>query len=223
MEMLRIPDRYVAGLAAIARLSDGSARELLSVLSEAPVSLEADAVSADIAKRLTSVSAEETRDIIRTLLSLYSLRAHSESSLEDFVGDVFQAMARSQRKEIALRSEEQEAFKQRLASLLSVDTLGLSSKALDLKQEYANTFCHARILTDARPIYEADPDSSPVAAILSHTLRVSYHQGGEELSHFYVTMDGEDLAALRTTIARAEAKARSLKATLQKSDLRVID
>lgn len=88
--------------------------------------------------------------------------------------------------------------------------------------EQGQAFCGARILTDIRPLFAPDLKAAPTAALVVHTLRISYHQGSE-LKQFYVAMDSEDIQALKNTLDRAESKAENLHAVLDTAKITCLD
>jgi hypothetical protein len=139
----------------------------------------------------------------------------------DFADAFIDAIARSEKSELAMRDgEEKERFKTRILSLLTIERLSISAKAISLIIDYEHTFCRARIITDFRPIFE-DVGKKPVAGLIVHTLRLTYHQKGE-LQHIYVEMDDSELKELRAHVDRAEAKAVSLRDGLTPTQIPIV-
>jgi hypothetical protein len=88
------------------------------------------------------------------------------------------------------------------------------SKASRLQREGERLYCEAMILSDIRPIFGDDIASGPGSAVLTHTLKLSYH-GDEGHRDFFVVLDGEDLKALGEVVDRAQAKDESLRKALR--------
>jgi hypothetical protein len=111
----------------------------------------------------------------------------------------------------------------RLERLLSITPLGIRLKSKALKSEYERKFCTSRILTDARPVYVYDPKGPPEAVMITHTLRITFHDDTGELREFFVRMDGDDLLILRDLLDRAEAKEESLRAVFRGAAIPVVE
>lgn len=220
---LTIPTKYVPGLAKIISLSDDSMDELLGVLSEVTPSISLKNVSSVVSCRIKSISRSDASKIVRTLVSLYSARDYpdvAESPIGDFVNDVFQAMEQSGRKELIVPKEDQNNVKDRLEKLLSFEAFNVASKALSLQYEHEHTLCSARILTDARPVFGTNPEAAPVAIVISHTLKLTYHEGNE-LKEIYLAINAEDMEKLQALLDRARSKGRSLSALFDSAKLQV--
>jgi hypothetical protein len=113
---------------------------------------------------------------------------------------------------------DRSCFKSRLIKLLTIDSFGIVSKALSLKAESDHIFCTGRILTDARPVYGADPSIAPRAALILHTLRLAYHESAD-LKEFYITLDDRNLKEFRDLLDRAGLKSKSLTAASEQREL----
>lgn len=124
--------------------------------------------------------------------------------LETFVTDVSEAV---EGFDAAVRSEKS---KDRLRRILSVDSLASSSKALTLLTDQERTLHGVKILTDVRHAFQADPQKEPYGAVIVNVLKLTYHENDQH-KDFYVALDGDDLASLRTALDRAEAKIKTLR------------
>jgi hypothetical protein len=79
----------------------------------------------------------------------------------------------------------------------------------------------ARILTDIRPVFGAT-DDPPIAAVVVHTLRLSFFEDNES-KEFFISLDAEDLRTLRDQLDRASSKAESLKEVIDKTGIDYVD
>jgi hypothetical protein len=219
MAQLRIPDEYVPGLVQIIKIPDTIVEELSVALARLPPSLNTKSISKALSLTIKEVPEKDLRQIVRTLVSLYSVHASSKSSLSDFVEDIGAAMARSDNRDLA--GADKELIAARLTKLLSSDALKLASKGLFLKVEHERVLCSARILTDSRTVYSEDPTVRPTGAVVTHMLKLAYHHG-DRLREIYVAMDAGDLKELRELVDRAEAKAKTLETVLGQAGLQVI-
>lgn len=222
MALVRIPETYVGSLGKIIVLPDNSRKELLSALSELPPTLDARGITSRVTASVKSLSEDAVRAIVRLLISLYSVRVYSESPVDEFVEDLCTGMEQSRHKELRLSKEQRDPFKAFMTKLLSAEGFNIASKAVYLQHEHEHILCNARILTDVRPVYGPNPEDPPLATVISHTLKVSYHEAGD-LKEFYVAINASDINDLRGLLDRAEKKANSLRAVLKKADLPLVD
>ena len=93
--------------------------------------------------------------------------------------------------------------------LLSLPIVHLTAGAIDLSYEYANLCRGARILTDIRPIFDAQ-GTAISGAVVSQTLRLQFENvdGWHEL---YIAMDESDIGELARQCERALRKAQIAK------------
>jgi hypothetical protein len=167
---------------------------------------------------ITAVPHKNTLDVksvAQALSALYSVKSQMDSAIEEFADDVSDAMELLPSEELRLLPDEREKFKANLVLLLNADLFALASKAYDLKTDDERTFCHARILTDIRPVFGQIIEEGPKAMVVVHLLKLGYHQGNDKHQQFYVSLDAEDLETLKKVIDRAEAKAKALKSAVQ--------
>jgi len=221
MPQLTIPDEYVAGFAQLVALPDETLNELTLALAGSPPSMDVKKTTSVISTKIPSLSDSDLRNILTTLLSLYSLRAFSETEVDDFVNDIVRAMKRSKRPELAL-GEAYGKFRDRLKRLLSFSSLLTASKAVFLQHEHEHTLCTARIFTDTRPVYADNPTLPPLAAVITHMLKLAYHEG-DKLEEIYIALDKADLSKLKLLIGRAESKAAGIRKVYESANIQVIE
>jgi hypothetical protein len=174
--------------------------------------------SPDAVPSVQGLSSDEAEKIQEVVMELYRVREFFDMDLPEFVSDI----AESLQEETDFPANELPSFKERLTRLLSIGPVSLSSKAASLKLEYERRFCSARILTDARPIYGTDPSKPPSGVMIMHTLRMSYHDNTSQMREFYIAMDSDDVATLRTLLDRADDKAKSLESLFASSNVTIV-
>ena len=222
MPQLRIPDEYVPGLGQIVALPDGVIDGLTSALMESPASLDIKVATSSVSKKIPQIPPKDLRHIIATILSLYSIRASREMETGIFIEEIVRAMKRSNRPELALVDSEEPRFRDRLQRLLSFRALSTASKAVFLQHEHEHALCTARIFTDARPVYGDDATALPSAVVITHMLKLAYHEG-DRLEEIHIALDGADLRELKQLIDRAESKAVSFKQAFGPAKIQVIE
>lgn len=222
---LRIPERYQPGLSAIRTLDDESVRAIRAALEHpleattddrqpAEVPRDPDALAVT-ALRSVPIKGLDFKRIAEALVGLYGARSTQDDPAEEFADSVCDAMEALQSEEFRLPHVEREQFRQKLITLLGAEIFGIVSKVHDLATEDERRFCSARIMTDLRPVFGATVQDGPRAMVVIHLLKLAYHEGDARHHHFYVALDDKDLQALKKTIERAEAKARTLKAAVK--------
>lgn len=224
MPEIRIPDEYRRGFAEIRQLTEQQAEELISALEAEPPTLEREKLRSAVASNVSSLARSDIDRIIDTLVSLYALKGSMNLETLEFVDTVRRAMDESGREELEFdEDKERELFKDHLTQLLKVDSLGIATRANDLLYEDKHAVRGStRVITDIRPVFRADPDEDPAAALIVHTLKVSYHDGGR-IEDFLVTLDSEQIDELLRVLERAKSKAGSLKRTLEGAKIPFID
>jgi len=207
---LNIPEEHRPGLALLRKMPDDAFAAAIVELEHSP----------DSAPSIPSVSPQDAELFKSALDTMYAVRAYSDVDLDEFVDDVCDAL----KSVDDLPQGEETKFRERLTRVLNIDPLSVAAKAVLLQNEHEHDFCSARILTDARPIFGDDVVGPPSAMMITHTLKLSYHQGaGGRLQEIYLGIGSRDIQELREVLDRAEKKASSLKAALEPSQLRLID
>lgn len=98
----------------------------------------------------------------------------------------------------------------RLLLLLSHPRVRLVGKATTIVTSHYRIFHTCGIVTDIRPIFAERPDERPLAAGLTHTLRLGFYENGQLKSN-YLVLDNDDLERVVSEATRALEKARSLE------------
>jgi hypothetical protein len=213
----RIPEQYRSGFAKIKKLSHPELEALINALEKSPMGGGLKGIVSTVGEQVPSLKKEDVEQIARTLYSLYVVRADTDIPLSVFISELISAMRATGEGSLPLSEEEKNEFQDRIAKLLSVDTLVVTSKVEQVRSDYAKTFCAAKILTDIRPIF-AKPEETPLGVAITHTLKIEYHEGSEH-KHFYVALDADDLQKVKKVLQRAEAKASSLRSLLKAANL----
>lgn len=115
------------------------------------------------------------------------------------------------------------SFEHDLSDLLGSDaSLAIAAKAQEVRSEFGQTFCTARILTDIRPVFGTDPAAAPLACAVVHTLRLGYHENSKH-KNLFVALSNSDLHVLRNLIDRALKKEGSLRNEIQSTSMRLLE
>jgi hypothetical protein len=205
---LTIPKEHQPILNRIRTIPDESLRTLVSTFERSPGSVPA-------IEGLTSDEAEGIREVV---MELYRVREFFDMGISEFVSEIATNLLEVEGFPVA----ELPAFENRLTKLLTIESVSIATRAASLKVEYERRFCSARMLTDARPIYGVDPSKPPTAGMITHSLRLSYHDNTSQLREFYVTLDADDIASLRSVLDRADVKAKSLESIFATANMKIV-
>jgi hypothetical protein len=219
---VRIPEEQQEALARLLSLSREDAATLLTALEGEPPSLSLAILARHVSTKLT-IPRKQLTEILLVLAGMYLTCQTNGRSREEFVDAVLTAARRlDQFQSSEIDWDHARGF---LIALLRCDrSLGATTKANGVYYEYERTFAKARILTDIRPIFGDNVDEPPNAAVVVHTLRITYAtpHGQEEPSAFYVALDASDLKQLQEQITRALTKEQSVSKSLDAIKLQVL-
>ena len=72
-------------------------------------------------------------------------------------------------------AEDRPSAAKNLKRLLTIRQLSMIAKARSLHIDHANVFCSARVITDLRPVFDADVGEEPTDFVVVHTLKLGFH------------------------------------------------
>jgi DNA repair exonuclease SbcCD ATPase subunit len=213
-----IPERFRPGLVKLVTAEDDVVDKLLDSLENSPPTLHSEDMASFAAKK-HNIEAQYALEVLRAVLSLYSLQEKGYVSTEQLVQQVSRALHEGSDEALELSNDDIARFQRRLSSFLEIrGSLEISSKASDLLVEYENIFSNARVVTDIRPIFKPDIEDGLGGALIVHSLRIAYKttMGTHE---FYVALEPDDVEQLLEDLDRALQKQESLKSLLKKVEL----
>jgi hypothetical protein len=207
---LTIPKSDRAGLSILREMPDAALSSFLVAIEKAPHAVP----------EIPGISNEEVSQVKEALDTMYGIRAYHDVPLDQFIDDVCESL----REHKELKPEDERRLRERLNRLLDIDALIVAAKATVLRQEHERNFCSLRIITDARPVYANGISGPPSAMVITHTMKLSYHEGaGGHLSDLYLSFGPEDIAEIRAALTRAEEKTKSLREVFATAQIRLLD
>lgn len=209
-----VPERYRSGLSLIPAIQEDALLALLNILadgdsSEASLKLRISEAAQHARLFMTESEALEVTSAVR---SLYRLWSGLDMAVTEFTQEILDALI--EEKILDGSPELKEKFSKRLLKLLDIDGLKIDVKVKDLLTEDEKIFCRGRVISDIRPVFGDDPDEAPKAYIILHHLKIIYHDDSGRHREFLVTLDSNDLSALKATVERAEKKNKTLEQLL---------
>jgi hypothetical protein len=206
---LEIPKSDQDGLAIWREMPEESLAAFLSEIQESAVT-----------SAIPNLSPDDAKQAVATLKSLYAIRAFSDVSTDTFIDDVCEALIEAHE----LPLSEEKRLHDRLQRLLDIGHLKTAAKAANLHTEHERLFCYARVLTDARPVYGDIVSAGPEAMIITHELKLTFHEGPRgTLQEIYIGLGSNELAQLQEQLQRAEEKAKNLRETFSSPKIKFLD
>jgi len=219
MAALDIPEQYLDGVALIGGLNDEAFNELLSALETAPLAFRHRLFASNVAAEVKSISKADISQIVEMLISMNIVRRSASVEISEFINDVYDAVVDIGDEEFDSIVEQEDQFKTKLSRLLSSKSLEIVSKAQSVILDHERRFCSVRVASSISPVFGSDAEQPPLAAVITHTLRISYHQESNDIKEFFVELSEKDLKKLSHSIKRAGQKAKALKAILDNGKL----
>lgn len=212
----QIPREDIESIKILDAMPIASLDVLIAALKAVPLTVDTDDMAKHIAGRVPSITAKQLEAVLDTLYGIYYIRELSgvnrSTFLDDFIGGL---------KSIpGIRADKAELPKLRLkfARLLNIETFNALAKAKRLQRDGERLYCDAKIVSDIRPVFDSRPTNRPVGAVVTHTLKLGYHESGEH-REFNVILDRIDLDLLSDIIKRAQAKDKTLRGLLVETKL----
>jgi len=214
MPALTLPEELKPGVVRILEVSDETISELTSQLERAPFAFSSEDLSEAISEQVTGISQSDLDEMLESLVFLYAVRDSAEVPLSDFIDDVIEGIEQEEDLAEGLDKVTPDKFKERLSALLNNKAVAITSKARLKQKAHEKTLCSVQLLTDIRPVFAANGNGAPVAALPIYTLNISYHHG-RVLKEFFVALDSDDLDILEGLIDQARVESEQLKAILK--------
>jgi hypothetical protein len=213
---LQIPIEDIPALKTVRALPNTSVDALIKALRSASLSADTDEIAKNIAQQVPSISATELEAVLDTLYDLYSLRELSGVDRDTFLEDFIEGF--QNQPELAVDDKETSKLRSKFEKLLNVNTFTLLSKAKRLQRDGERLYCDAKIVSDIRPVFGAKPTVRPIGAVVTHTLKLAYHEMGEH-KEFHIVLDGIDVGLLAEVVHRALLKDETLRSLLKEMRL----
>lgn len=210
---LAIPTRYLPPIQKLVALPDNSVDELIQAIASTDITAKSKEMAARVADHIHGIKREDLDEIVDLIYSLYHVREYSELSKNRFVSELVEGVREHAKEPIA--ESKVPHLVERFQRLLQIGTLESITKAITLQRDGERLFCDAKILSDIRPVFGEDVAARPKAAVITHTLKLSYHEEGDHKT-FFIVLDEVDLDDLSSVIERAKTKGETLSGLIEK-------
>ncbi len=213
---LEIPKEDTGSLAVIKALPSASAERFIAALVSARPVSNPEEMAEQIAKQVPSIPIARLKPVVETLYTLYYIRELSGVPHARFIEDLIDGLRRCPHPQLA--QKDLPKLRSLLEKLMNIETLRAVSKGARLQRDGERLYCESKVLSDIRPVFSADATAPPVGGVLTHTLKLAYHEGSNH-KEFHLILDSEDLIALHEVILRAQEKDSTLRDLLKQMKL----
>lgn len=214
----QFPKNDLLAILTINDISDTSVTELSSVLAAAQVKHDIEEMTDKIAENISTIPYDDLSSIMRILDMFYYIREMNNVDLSIFIDDIIEGVQYSSYDDINLEKLEASSLKTKLEKLLNIRPLKLISKATIIQRDGERLYCESKILSDIRPVFDDDVSVVPSGAVITHTLKITYHLGRDR-QEFHVVLNAEELASLHEVIARAQMKEKTLQVLMKNTNI----
>ncbi|MBN8564185.1 MAG: hypothetical protein J0L70_26995 [Leptolyngbya sp. UWPOB_LEPTO1] len=225
MPYLRVPEEHVRGIKLLIDIEDKVFRALLNAVDKVCPTLSVEKVATDLAAEVKGIDLKDLEEITQAIVAL-QVSLNGEERDDSLIERVVTELSSSlfEHEEFSNYSDDQIArFSGRIHALLTANGVFKTfAKAFELRIESERILADARILTDVRPIFQDEIDEGMSAAIVSHTLRITYRDATGQ-REFYTALDELGLDVLLEQIVRAKEKTEAIRSMLEKASIPYLD
>ncbi len=217
---LEIPKEDAGAITTLQALPSATLDALIAALAEAPLISNPKNMAEYLTKQIPSIPADRLTPMMETLYTMYQIRELSGVKPSRFKADLMEAIEKH--PQFQAGPKEMTKISPMLDRLLNIETLNTIAKAARLLRDGERLYCSGKILSDIRPVFGQDPAARPNGAVITHTLKIGYHEGSGHVE-FHVVLDSADLLALAEVVKRAEIKDQTLRDLLKSANLPDLD
>jgi hypothetical protein len=204
--VLHVPRHHYAVLVELSRLEPGSYELLKGAVAGDERVTDLNAFRSRV-RALEEISDRVRDSLVDALLGMCTARSWVEG------GAPVVASAVAKDDGLDLSGDERASLEERISELITSPSVEVLAKAIDVVSEQSRVFLRSRMVTDIRPAFGYDDESTPMGAVLAHTLRLDVQEDGVVKS-IYIGLDEADLSELRATLEREALKTDGLRERL---------
>jgi len=194
----------------------------MSGLKTAAPSISTVSLSRHIARSAPQIPRSVVNAVVSEIMTLEYLKQESEMLPEEFGEALADSALESTSEDFPFLETDAKVLKERIAQIFSSDqVLRLNTKAISILTDHDNLFLSAKILTDARPVFNEDVTKMEAIAIV-HMLRIHFERN-QEHKDFFVALDVADIPKMRAVLDRADKKAALLQNALKATKVAYLD
>ena len=217
-----IPESAYEPIRNLVQMDQKDFDALISGLTSAKPSISTPALSRHIAAACPKIPSAVISSIVSQVMTMEYLKQDSEMEAEEFAVAVAASAFCSASEDFEFTESDANILEVRLTKIFQSDhILELNTKAIAVVTDHDNLYLSAKILTDARPVFNDDGSALEAIAVV-HMLRIHFENNSSH-KDFFTAMDVADLRKLKQVIERAERKAEVLKNTFKAANIPYLD
>jgi hypothetical protein len=213
---IHIQNEQLEDLSLLRDLGDDSLKAIIDSLSSLDFAIKPSDLELVLQKPFSG-NPDKVAKFIRVLLSIVTLRRQCRLTVEQLLETLLENIIRlnAWSKEELDRWISKKGYFLILFELQNITTV---AKALDLSYDYSFVLQNAKILTDIRPIFNADA-SSITGAVVAFVLRINYSTLEGKSDSISLSINEKDVNILFETCKRALIKAQTAKSFLVENNI----
>jgi hypothetical protein len=216
LSSIRVPKIGLPVLKRLAELDEKHASSLTDRLSDAQFR-SAGALVSTVQDAVGDTWDEDESDAFVThLISMSTLATSHDFGAGELAEHLTEQISSD------LGEAERKTLPTRLAALLSAPSFAAFGKAIDIARESDRLLHVSRVITDLRPVFSEEVANEPLGAVIVHTLRLDYFEEND-VKTISFALNSRDLAQLKRTVERAQAKENTLSGLLKRVELAEFD
>lgn len=213
MPLLRIPEPVQTVFRKLASMEDGAVRELNEVIGKNLETLMSPDEAVTVSRTFKTLPAATAFEMLNAIVPYIFGRVSNAIDASAEVGDLMRAVG-GKKGDAKWTKAEDKRLKANLTLLLEDPRTRLKAKSMRLLTTHEKQLDECEVLSDIRPVFSADGKLAAEAAVICHTLRISYID--HEARDFFVALNLKDLKAVKRAIDRAIEKDQLLAQLISK-------
>jgi hypothetical protein len=220
MPEITVPESAYPAIEGLVNLSAEDFKILLKALEQAKPAAAPHLFWKHVAMYAPAIKTSTIKTIVNELFSMHLALEDIPVSTEQFAKSLSEDVFSEQK--LPINEADRDILRDRLTRLFELKaSLRLTAKASDVSTDAQHVFYTAKILTDARPVFN-ESGTEIEAAVIIHNLLIHYGDASDH-KNFFVTLDANDVKELRLVLDRADAKAKALQSILKRSGVSYLD
>jgi hypothetical protein len=208
MPTYRIPDRLKKGFKIIHGMTLDEVTRISEFMPHIPIGSGPKKIAKELESKFHEI--EDLKEVAEVISSFGSLLVE-EISISEISIDMAKSFSKENKD---INTEDSKNLEKKLQIILKAsENIKIGVKAVYLQAENDNIFKEARIITDIRHVFkdkENFKEENLRIGLILHQLRISI-QHNDDSQNIFISLDSNDLIALRRQIERAIDKEKEMK------------
>jgi hypothetical protein len=221
MATMNIPEDGLQAMAAIANWTAQQFDAFIVALREMPAQVPMQPVLMRVLEKTKLAEPSVATSIVAMIASVFHTRKSFVGDDAAYVAKLAETTRTTADSSLGINDARSEVLRERLGAILACKKISHGIKATNLFFERPNIATEFKIITDARPIFGPDEETTSSSFMVVHTLKVEYHVDGQS-KELFLGVDDSDLKALIDVTNRATTKEAAIRKEFEKAGLLTI-